>query len=62
VASTEDEMQTTVYAINNIAIKYNLKISIRKTKTMAVRGMMNSGIRTVLNNHVTEQVNVLVVT
>lgn len=32
VASTEDEMQRTVYAVNNIATKCILKISVNRTK------------------------------
>lgn len=62
VANTRDEMQTTIYALNKIAMKYNLKISVSNTKTMAAKGTINSRTKTVLSNHVTEQVNILVVT
>jgi hypothetical protein len=57
VASTEDEIQRAVYALNTIAIKYNLKISVNKTKTIAMKGKMNIRTKTVINNHVIEQIN-----
>jgi beta-xylosidase len=41
VASTEDELQRVAYTLNNIAIKYHLKISVNKTKAMAVKGKTN---------------------
>jgi hypothetical protein len=36
VASIEDEIQRAVYALNKIAIKYNLKITVNKTNTIAM--------------------------
>jgi hypothetical protein len=43
MASTEDELQRATYTHNNIAIKYNLKISVNETKAMAMamKGKMN---------------------
>jgi hypothetical protein len=57
VARTEDDMQRAVYALNNVAIKYNLKISVNKTKTMVLKGKVNVRPQIVLNNHIIEQVN-----
>jgi hypothetical protein len=44
VTSTEGELQRAVYTLNNITIKYNLKI----IKTMAVKGKMNVRNKTVI--------------
>jgi hypothetical protein len=46
-----------VYALNNVAIKYNLKISVNKMKMMALKGKVNVRSKIVLNNHIIEQVN-----
>jgi hypothetical protein len=47
VTSTEYEMQRySVYALNDIAMKYNMKISVNKIKMTAMKGKMN--VRTVL--------------
>jgi hypothetical protein len=35
VARREDELQRAVYELNNIFIKYNLRISVNKIKTVA---------------------------
>jgi hypothetical protein len=59
VTSTEDDMQRAVNALKNVAIKYNLKISVNKTKTMALKGKVNVRLKVVLNNNVIEQVNSL---
>jgi hypothetical protein len=37
VAVTEDGLQRAAYTFYNIANKYNLKISVNKTKAMAVK-------------------------
>jgi hypothetical protein len=50
-------MKCTVYAVNNIPIKYNLKISVNKMKMMAVKGNRNVRTKIVINNHIAEQVN-----
>jgi hypothetical protein len=55
MANTEDEMQRAAYTLNNIAIKYNLKISV--AKAMAMKGKMNVRTKIVINNNITEQVN-----
>jgi hypothetical protein len=57
MASTEEELQRAAYTPNNIAIKYNLKISGNKTKAMAMKGKMNVGTKIVINNTIIEQVN-----
>jgi hypothetical protein len=49
VTSTEDEMRRAVYALNNIAMKYNLKISVNKIKTTAMKGKMEVRIILVIN-------------
>jgi hypothetical protein len=48
VVSIEDEIQRAVYALNNIAIKYNLKISVNKMKTIAMKGKMTISTKTVI--------------
>jgi hypothetical protein len=53
VPSTEDEMQKAVYSVNNIATKYNLKISVIKT------GSGYERIKMMLSNHTIEKVNSL---
>jgi hypothetical protein len=50
VKSTEDEMQRAVYARNNLAIKYDLKISVSKTKTMDMNEKMEVRIL-IIENH-----------
>jgi hypothetical protein len=40
MASTEGELQGAVYALNSIAIKYNLNISVIEAKAVAVKGKM----------------------
>jgi hypothetical protein len=54
VASTENELQRAAYTLNNIAIKYNLKISVNKTKAMVMKGKMNVRNEIVINNTVEE--------
>jgi hypothetical protein len=57
VASTEDEVQRAAYTLNNRANKYNLKISVNKTKTIGMKGKMNMRNKIVTNNNIIEQVN-----
>jgi hypothetical protein len=57
VTSTEDDMHRAVYALNNVAIKYNFQISVNKTKTMVLKGKVNMRPKIVLNNHTIEEVN-----
>jgi hypothetical protein len=59
LASTEDELQRETYTLNNIAIKYNLKISVNKTKATDMKGKMNVGTKIVINNNIIEHVNSL---
>jgi hypothetical protein len=49
VVNKEDELQRSVYALNNITISYNLNISVNKGKIMAINGREN---KIVINNHV----------
>jgi hypothetical protein len=51
MTGTADEMHRAVYAVSSIPIKYNLKISVNKTKVMTVKRNRNvrSRIR-ILNN------------
>jgi hypothetical protein len=48
----------TVYALNNIAMKYNLKISVNKLKMIAMKGKINARTILVINNHITEHINI----
>jgi hypothetical protein len=57
MASTEDELQRAACTLNNMAIKYNLKSSVNKTKAMALKGKMNVSTKIVINNITLEQVN-----
>jgi hypothetical protein len=57
VTSTEDELQRAAYTLNNIAVKYNLKISVNKTKAMGMKGKINARTKIVINNNIIEQVN-----
>jgi hypothetical protein len=57
MTGTAVEMHRAVYAVNSIPIKYNLKISVNKTKKMAVKGKRNVRTKIVINNHIAEQVN-----
>jgi hypothetical protein len=41
VASREGELQRAAYTLNNVAIKYNLKISVNKRKGITMKGKMN---------------------
>jgi hypothetical protein len=50
--STEDGLQEAVYTLNNIAIKYNLKISVDTTKATAVKGKMNARTKIVINSNI----------
>jgi hypothetical protein len=60
VASTEVELQRAAYTLNNIAIKYNLKILVNKTKAMVMKGKMNVRTKMVINNNIIEQENSLI--
>jgi hypothetical protein len=56
VASTEDELQRAVYTLNNVAIKYNLKILLNNTEVMAMKGKMNMNTEIVVDSNIIEQV------
>jgi retron-type reverse transcriptase len=56
VTRTEDELQRAAYTLNNISIKYNLKISVNKTTAMAVKGKISARTKMVINN-IIEQIN-----
>jgi hypothetical protein len=56
-ASTEDELQRAAYTLNNIAIKYSLKMSVNKTKAMAMKGKTNARTKIMINNNIIEQVS-----
>jgi hypothetical protein len=51
-ASTKDEMQRAVYALSSIATKYNLRISVNETRSMAVVGKMDVRTKIVTNNNI----------
>jgi hypothetical protein len=38
IQESEDELQRSIFYLNNICKSYNSKISINKTKTMAFKG------------------------
>jgi hypothetical protein len=43
-----------VYALNNTAIKYKVKISVSKKETMAMERKMNVKTKLTINNHIIE--------
>jgi N12 class adenine-specific DNA methylase len=58
MASTEYELQRAAYTPNNIAIEYNLKISVNRTKAMGVmKGKMIVRTKIVIDNSIIEEVN-----
>jgi hypothetical protein len=57
VTSTEDELKIAVYTLNNLAMKYNLKISVNKTKAMATKEKMNVRTKIVMSNNIIKKVN-----
>jgi hypothetical protein len=57
VASTEDKVQSAVYAVYSISVKYSVKISVNKAKTMGVKGKMNVRTKMTINNSIIERVN-----
>jgi hypothetical protein len=60
VTSTEDDVQRAGNALNSVAMKYNLKIAVNKTKKMALKGNVNVRQKIVLNNNIIEQENSLI--
>jgi hypothetical protein len=46
------------YTLNNIAVKYNFKISVNKINAIAMKGKMNARTKIVINNNTIEQVNI----
>lgn len=57
LSNTEDELQTAIYKLNEIADNYKLRISEKKTKVMAFQGTNHLRCKTVINNKIIEQVN-----
>jgi hypothetical protein len=59
VANTGDELQTAThsYTLDNVVIKYNLEISVNKTKTMIINGKLNVRAEIAINNNIRKQVN-----
>jgi hypothetical protein len=57
IMASRDELQRAAYTLNNVPIKYNLKISVNKTKAMTMKGKMNVRTKKVINNSIMEQVN-----
>lgn len=43
-----------MYALNNTAIKYKLKISVSKKETMVMKRKMNVKTELAINNHIIE--------
>jgi hypothetical protein len=56
MASAEDELQRIVCTLENVIIKYNLKISVNKKKAMAMKGKMNVSTKIVVGSDIIEQV------
>jgi hypothetical protein len=56
MASTEDELQRAASTLNNMSIKYNLKIYINKTKARAMKGKIKVRTKIVIKN-ILEKVN-----
>ncbi|KAJ4446628.1 hypothetical protein ANN_13325 [Periplaneta americana] len=56
VSRTESELQRAVYELQKVCEKYNFRISINKTKTMAFQGKFSVRTKIVLNDTPLEQV------
>lgn len=56
VSRTESELQRAVYELQKVCEKYNFKISLNKTKTMAFQGKYSVRTKIVLNDTPLEQV------
>jgi hypothetical protein len=52
-----DELRNSAYTLNNTAIKYSLKISVNKTKAVAMKGKMTVRNEIVMNSSIIEHVN-----
>jgi predicted DNA-binding protein YlxM (UPF0122 family) len=57
LADSEDNLQRAVYKLSNIANKYNLKMSAKKTKVLAFVGMNSLRAKIMINGQIIEQVN-----
>ena len=57
IASSENELQLATYKLNQIIEKYNMKISINKTKVLAFKGKENVRSKIIINDKPIEQVS-----
>lgn len=57
LAEDEDELQRSMFKLENIARRYGMKISTQKTKTMAFRGKEAVRSKIVINRKIIEQVS-----
>jgi hypothetical protein len=57
IQETEDELQRSIFYLNNICKSYNLKSSINKTKTMAYKGKYPVRTKIAIEDKTLEQVN-----
>lgn len=55
LATTEDYLQENITKLNRILLEYNMKISIDKTKVMAMKGKEIQRAKIVINNQIIEQ-------
>jgi hypothetical protein len=56
LANSEDNLQRAMHRLNVTSKDYNMRISINKTKVLALRGKDPIGIKTVINERILDQV------
>jgi hypothetical protein len=57
VADPEDVLQISIHQLESVTIKFGLKISTSKTKTMTLKGIDPVRSKIVTNNNIIEQIN-----
>jgi len=57
IADTEDNLQNAAHKLNCLITEYGLTISVQKTKSMAFKGRDPVRTKIVIDNKITEQVN-----
>jgi hypothetical protein len=56
LADLEENLQRTVFSLNNIAKEYNLRISTKKTKVLGFKGVEHLRAKIEISNQILEQV------
>jgi hypothetical protein len=56
LAHSEENLQRTVFSLNNVTKEHNLRISTKKTKVLGFKGVEHLKAKIEINNHILEQV------